>query len=71
MKIETQGWGSSMVATKYIHQEITAVRELLTNELGKLGVFDDLAAEERLSGLLKMLAYNYKADTGEELNELP
>lgn len=70
MKIETQGWGSSMVATKYMYQEITEVRELLMIELGKLKVFDDLAAEERLSGLLKMLAYNYKADTGEELNEL-
>jgi len=70
MKIETEGWGSSMVATKYIHQEITEVRDLLTDELGSLGVFDDLAAEKRLIGLLKMLAYNYKADTGEELNEL-
>jgi len=67
MKIE--GWGSSMVATKYMHQEIKAVRELLADELGKLGVFDDLAAEARLGGLLKMLSYNYKADTGVDLNE--
>lgn len=69
MKIETQGWSSSMVATKYMHQEIKAVRDLLTDELGRLGVFDDLAAEERLGGLLKMLSYNYKADTGVDLNE--
>jgi hypothetical protein len=67
MKVE--GWSSSMVATKYMHQEIKAVRDLLTDELGRLGVFDDLAAEERLGGLLKMLSYNYKADTGVDLNE--
>jgi len=69
MKIETQGWGSSMVATKYMYQEIKEAKELLVDELVSLEMLDESDAEKQLNCLMKMLAYNYKADTGEEIRE--
>ena len=69
MKIETQGWGSSMVATKYMYQEIKEAKELLVEELVSLEMLDESDAEKQLNCLMKMLAYNYKADTGEEIRE--
>ena len=69
MKIETQGWGSSMVATKYMYQEIKEAKELLVDELVSLEMLDESDAEKQLNCLMKMLAYNYKADTGEEMRE--
>lgn len=70
MKIETEGWGSSMVATKYIYEEIKEAKDLLVDELVGLGMMEDSDAERALNCLMKMLAYNYKADTGEAINEL-
>jgi hypothetical protein len=69
MKVETQGWGSSMVATKYMYQEIKEAKELLVEELVSLEMLDESDAEKQLNCLMKMLAYNYKADTGEEIRE--
>ena len=69
MKVETQGWGSSMVATKYRYQEIKEAKELLVEELVSLEMLDESGAEKQLNCLMKMLAYNYKADTGEEIRE--
>jgi hypothetical protein len=69
MKIETQGWGSSMVATKYMYREIKEAKELLVDELVSLEMLDESDAEKQLNCLMKMLAYNYKADTGEEIRE--
>jgi len=69
MKVETQGWGSSMVATKYMYQEIKEAKELLVDELVSLEMLDESDAEKQLNCLMKMLAYNYKADTGEEIRE--
>ncbi len=67
MKVETQGWGSSMVATKYMYQQIKEAQELLLDE--REHVMDISRAEQQLNCLMKMLAYNYKADTGEEIRE--
>ena len=69
MKVETQGWGSSMVATKYMYQEIKEAKELLVDELVSLEMLDESDAEKQLNCLMKMLAYNYKSDTGEEIRE--
>ena len=54
MKIETNGWGDSMVATKYIYQRVHSILDL-----------DDADdAYYHLSRLMEELARNYKADTG-------
>jgi hypothetical protein len=71
MKVETQGWGSSMVATKYMYQEIKEAKDLLFDELVCLGMLEDSDAERALNCLMKMLAYNYKVDTGEEIRQEP
>ena len=69
MKVETQGWGSSMVATKYMYQEIKEAKELLVDELVSLGMLDESDAEKQLNCLMKMLAYFHKSHTGEEIGE--
>ena len=69
MKVETQGWGSSMVATKYMYQEIKEAKELLVDELVSLEMLDESDAEKQLNCLMKMLAYNYKADTSKDIRE--
>jgi len=69
MKVETQGWGSSMVATKFMYQEIKEAKELLVDELVSLEMLDESGAERQLNWLMKMLAYIYKADTGKEIGE--
>ena len=54
MKYETQGWGDSMVATKYIYQRIHSILDLdNAND-----------AYYHLSRLMEELALNYKSDTG-------
>jgi hypothetical protein len=69
MKVETQAWGSSMVATKFMYQEIKEAKELLVDELVSLQMLDESGAERQLNWLMKMLAYIYKADTGKEIGE--
>ena len=52
MKTETQGWGDSMIATKYVYERIYDILD------------DDCDIEDELSRLLDELAHNYKVDTG-------
>jgi hypothetical protein len=54
MKIKTNGWGDSMVATKYVYQRIHSILDLDNA--------DD--AYYHLSRLMEELAINYKVDTG-------
>ena len=54
MKQETNGWGDSVVATKYIYQRI-------------YGILDSKDGEDityHLSRFIEELARNYKVDTG-------
>lgn len=61
MKIETQGWGSSMVATKYIYERLTDLRD----EVQNLNESRDAIKEFDL--MLLELELNYLTDTGEKL----
>jgi hypothetical protein len=58
MKHETNGWGSSMIATKYVYQR---VHDLLDADLEG----SDLCYE--LSRFMDELAHNYKVDTGKPI----
>jgi hypothetical protein len=58
MKIKTQGWGDSMIATKYVYERIYDILD---------GEEVDMAAE--LSSFLDELAHNYKIDTGNLIAE--
>jgi hypothetical protein len=58
MKIETQGWGDSMVATKYIYQRIHGILD---------GRVMDMPHE--LSRLMDEMAHNYKVDAGKLIGE--
>lgn len=60
MKQETQGWGDSVIATKYVYQRI---HDLLDSDLDK----GDTAYE--LSRFLDELAHNFKVDTGKRIGE--
>ena len=59
MKTETQGWGDSMVATKYIYERI--------NDILDMNEYEDVAYS--LSRLMDELANNYKTDTGKLIGE--
>jgi len=57
MKIETNGYGASMIATKYVYDRIS---EILTSDID-----EDLG----LSKFLDELAHNYSIDTGKKITE--
>ena len=59
MRAETQYWGDSTVATKYVYQRIHDILDM--NEYG------DVAYS--LSRLMDELAHNYKVDTGSLIGE--
>jgi len=59
MRAETQGWGNSKVATKYIYERIHDILDM--NE------YEDVAYS--LSRLMDELAHNYKVDTGNLIGE--
>ena len=59
MKTETNGWGDSMVATKYIYQRLGGIMDM-DNE-------DDITYH--LSRLMDELALNYKVDTKKLIGE--
>lgn len=64
MKKETQGWGSSMVATKYIYQRIEEIlkpRSQWTN--------DNYSTHYQLNRLLNELSHNYFIDTNERITK--
>ena len=56
---ETQGWGNSRVATKYIYERIHDILDMDT----------DYDTNFALSRLLDELAHNYKVDTGKLIGE--
>jgi hypothetical protein len=58
MKIETNGWGDSMVATKYIYERVHGILD---------GRVMDMPHE--LSMFMVELALNYKVDTGNLIGE--
>lgn len=60
MKTETQGWGDSMIATKYVYEIIHA---FLDADLPKTEI------DWELSRFLDELAHNYKVDTGKLIGE--
>ena len=59
MNIETKGWGSSTVSTKYIYECIHDILDMDT----------DCDTHFALSRLLDELAQNYKVDTGKLIKE--
>lgn len=59
MRLKTQGWGDSMVATKYIYQRIHGILDMDST--------DDMCYH--LSRLIEELAHNYKVDTGKKIGE--
>jgi hypothetical protein len=60
MKVETQGWGDSMIATKYVYDMI---HSFLDCNLPKKEI------NFALSCFLDQLAHNYKVDTGKSIGE--
>tara|TARA_R100000995_G_scaffold8025_1_gene3494 strand:- start:550 stop:735 length:186 start_codon:yes stop_codon:yes gene_type:complete len=60
MKIETNGWGDSMVATKYMHERISDILNKQTK--------DQICYH--LSRLSDELAHNYKIDTNKSIGEV-
>jgi hypothetical protein len=58
MKIETNGWGDSMVATKYIYERVHGILD---------GRVTDMPHE--LSRFMDELAHNYRVDTGNLIGE--
>jgi hypothetical protein len=56
---ETQGWGNSRVATKYIYERIHDILDMDT----------DYDTNFALSRLMDELAHNYKVDTGKRIGE--
>ena len=59
MMEETNGWGDSAVATKYIYQRIHGILDLEDGE--------DITYH--LSRFMEELARNFKADTGKKIGE--
>jgi hypothetical protein len=60
MKQETNGWGDSAVATKYIYE---IIHDFLDADLTKQEM------EWELSRLMDELAHNYKVDTNKLIGE--
>ena len=52
MKTETNGWGDSMISTKYVYERLFDILD------------DDCDIEDELSRFMDELAHNYKIDTG-------
>ena len=72
MKIETQGYGSSMVATKYVYERINDIIENSENEHRiKINTFMELHKSmlSELKELQDELAHNYKVDTKEKITD--
>lgn len=59
MEAETQGYGNSKVATKYVWERI---RYIMDNCLGE-------EMEEQILGFMGELAHNYQVDTGNLIGE--
>jgi hypothetical protein len=59
MKLETNGWGDSIVATKYVYQRIHGILDLKNGE--------DITYH--LSRFMEELARNYKVDTGKRIGD--
>ena len=72
MKIETQGYGSSMVATKYVYERINDIIANSEDEHRiKINTFMELHKSmlSELKELQEELAHNYKVDTKENITD--
>ena len=72
MKIETQGYGSSMIATKYVYERINDIIENSEDEHRiKINTFMELHKSmlSELKELQEELAHNYKVDTKEKITD--
>jgi len=58
MNIETNGWGDSMIATKYVYERIYHILDSEEEDIAYL-----------LSRFYEELAHNYKADTNKLIGE--
>tara|TARA_B100000519_G_C13822534_1_gene241040 strand:- start:206 stop:430 length:225 start_codon:yes stop_codon:yes gene_type:complete len=67
MKIETQGYGSSMIATKYVYERINDIIENEKNMPCGGSGRDQMLSE--LKELQKELAHNYQVDTKEKITD--
>jgi hypothetical protein len=59
MNYKLEGWGDSMVSTKYIYQRINAMLDMSEDDISY-----------HLSRLSDELSLNYKADTGKRIGEV-
>jgi predicted house-cleaning noncanonical NTP pyrophosphatase (MazG superfamily) len=72
MKIETQGYGSSMVATKYVYERINDIIANSEDEHRiKINTFMELHKSmlSELKELQEELAHNYQVDTKEKITD--
>lgn len=72
MKIETQGYGSSMIATKYVYERINDIIENSEDEHRiKINTFMELHKSmlSELKELQEELAHNYQVDTKENITD--
>jgi len=72
MKIETQGYGSSMVATKYVFERINDIIANSEDEHRiKINTFMELHKSmlSKLKELQEELAHNYQVDTKENITD--
>ena len=60
MKIKTKGWGNSMVATKYVHENLDDIQEYVQ-------LVSRSTIESMIEDFLKELEHNYKVDTGKDI----
>jgi len=58
MKTETNGWGDSMIATKYVYHRVHAILDSDEDDMAYL-----------LSRFMDELAHNYKVDTEKLIGE--
>ena len=58
MKVKTQGWGDSMVSTKYVYQRLHDIMNQPVND-----------TNYHLSRFLDELANNFKVDTEKKIGE--
>jgi heme oxygenase len=72
MKIETQGYGSSMVATKYVYERINDIIQKSEDKHRiEINTFMELHKSmlSELKELQEELAHNYKVDTKENITD--
>ena len=72
MKIETQGYGSSMVATKYVYERINDIIANSEDEHRiKINTFLELHQSmlSELKELQEELAHNYQVDTKKNITD--